>query len=114
MEIPENDVIEEEENLLVFKGPQDIIDKVLKDLVPMALGTYEGLLLNAKSESVLKATADKIMEIANVTKTDDPKGSGVSFHFTGEQIQTAFGDLKGLKDVKIKQIEEDRENGKTD
>ena len=98
-----NDILETEEILPMTS--QDIVRKVMVELVPLALQAYQNLLQTGKQEKILKETADKIMEIANVTKSEE-KGGGVSFHFSADQIQTAFGDLKGLKDVKIKQIED--------
>jgi len=107
-----NDIIEQEDNLVLTS--QDIVYKVMNELVPLALATYRGILESSQSEKIKKETADTIMEIAKVRKTEE-KGGGVSFHFSADQIQTAFGPLQGLKDVKIKQIEEETkdENAKT-
>ncbi len=106
-----NDIIEQEETSLVPITSQEIVLKVMNELVPLALAAYQGILQSSKNERVLKDTADTIMEIAKVRKTEESSG-GVSFHFSGEQIQAAFGPLQGLKDVKIKQIEEEKEDEK--
>ena len=105
-----NDQIEEEEVLLLT--PNEIISKVVRELVPKALGVYSALLESSKSEKILKETADTVMEIARVRKTED-SGGGVSFHFSADQVQAAFGPLQGLKDVKIKQIEQEEEDEET-
>ncbi len=107
----ENDIIEQEETSSVGLTPQDIIYKVVHELVPLALAAYKGILETSQNEKTKKETADTVMEIARVRKTED-SGGGVSFHFSADQIQAAFSPLQGLKDVKIKQIEEE-ENGKT-
>ena len=103
----ENDIIEQEESSSLT--PQNIVYKVVHELVPLALAAYQGILETSKNERVLKDTADTVMEIAGARKTED-SGGGVSFHFSADQIQTAFGPIQGLKDVKIKQIEEEKED----
>ncbi|HEC66867.1 MAG TPA: hypothetical protein ENI23_16450 [bacterium] len=103
----ENDIIEQEENLALTS--QDIIHRVIHELVPLALATYQGILESSQNEKIKKETADTVMEIAKVRKTEDSSG-GVSFHFSADQIQTAFGPIQGLKDIKIKQVEEVEED----
>ena len=103
----ENDIIEQEE--ISSLTPQDIVYKVVHELVPLALATYQNILATSQNEKIKKETADTVMEIAKVRKTEDSSG-GVSFHFSADQIQAAFGPIKDLKDVKIKQIEEEKED----
>lgn len=101
-----NDLIETAPQELQVQTPDEIVKLVFDTLVPTAIATYLALMQEADSEKVRLDAANKVMEIVRVSSPTGEGSMPLTIKFTGDQIQTVFGNLEGLGKAKIRKPEE--------
>jgi len=93
----------------VLRSASEAREKVLEQLVPLAIDTLRRL-LTVDEDKVRLAAADSIMLIAGVKEKKTSSESAIQLHLTGQHIQTAIGGLDRLKEAKVIDVQENREN----